>query len=133
MKIIRVSNSLVSYGFNITALFLLRNFHLSFDYVIANLTGFSLSVLWSFFWNNRYVFALKQGEKRSKKKTLLKTYIVYGVSGIFLNNVLSTVWIHGLGLSRYMAPLLNLPITVPVNFIMNKLWAYKTKGKDKSK
>ena len=30
------------------------------------------------------------------------------------------VWI-----SKYLAPLINLVVSIPVNFLMNKLWAFK--------
>ena len=47
-------------------------------------------------------------------------------TGIILANVLSFVWINILGISKYIAPLINLIVSVPVNFFMNKLWAYKS-------
>ncbi|MDY4170537.1 MAG: GtrA family protein [[Ruminococcus] gnavus] len=44
---------------------------------------------------------------------------------MLLNNVLSTFWIYTLGMSKYLAPLINLVISVPINFLLNKFWAYK--------
>ena len=122
-----VTNTLVSYLINIMMLMTLRNFNLSFDYMIANVTAFLLSVLWSYYWNSKKVFTLSKGEKRSKGKTLLKTYVSYAFTGIVLNNVLSTIWIQVLGISKYLSPILNLPFSMPVNFLMNKLWAYSKK------
>ena len=122
-----VSNSAVSYTINITMLFLLRNAMLDFDYVIANLTAFTLSVLWSYHWNSRYVFHPDHTEKGWRLKILVKTYISYAVTGIVLNNVLATLWIRVLGISKYLSPLLNLPFSIPTNFFMHKLWAYKEK------
>ena len=65
------------------------------------------------------------GEKRSPWKALLKTYISYGFTGIILSNILSYVWIRVFGISKYLAPLINLVVSIPVNFLMNKLWAFK--------
>ena len=104
---------------------MLSPFHFSWDYFAANIIAFILSVAWSFFWNNKYVFAAKEGEKRNIPAALFKTYVSYGVTGLLLANVLSYVWVDVIGISKFIAPLLNLVISVPVNFILNKLWAFK--------
>jgi putative flippase GtrA len=124
--IVGVSNNVIFYIVNISVLWLLKNKEFVWDYVAANIAGFLVSVLWSFYWNNKYVFKADGTETRSAWKTLLKTYMAYGFTGIILNNVLSYLWIEMLGLSKYIAPLINLFITVPVNFILNKLWAFRT-------
>lgn len=125
--IVGVSNTMISYGLNVFVLFLCGRLHMfeRVDYILGNTVAFLLSVLWSFYWNSKYVFDLKEGEKRSPWKALLKTYVSYGFTGIILSNVLSAVWIHGFGISKYIAPLINLVISIPVNFLMNKLWAFK--------
>lgn len=124
-----VSNSALSYAINITMLFLLRKTMFDYDYVIANLTAFTLSVLWSYHWNSRYVFHPDKNEKGWRIKTLAKTYVSYAVTGIVMNNLLATLWIRVLGISKYLSPLLNLPFSVPTNFLMHKLWAYNEKLK----
>ena len=125
--IVGVTNTGVGYGINVLVLKILQPYHLSWDYVAANIVSFLLSVLWSFYWNNKFVFTEEEGQKRNKLKALLKTYVSYGFTGIILTNVLSYLWIDVLGISKYLAPLINLIITIPLNFIMNKLWAFKTK------
>lgn len=125
--LVGVSNAAVSYLLNITTLLILRPFGWKYDYVVGNTVAFLLSVLWSYHWNSSYVFRLGRDGKKNKAKTLAKTYLSYAFSGIVLNNLLGTLWIQVLGLSKFISPLLNLPITVPVNFLLNKLWAYKEK------
>lgn len=124
--IVGLSNTIIAYVLNILTLLILRPFVLNWDYVIANIVAFVLSVLWSFYWNNKYVFTVKEGEKRSTLHTLLKTYASYGFTGIVLNNALSYVWINLLFISKYIAPLINLIVSVPVNFVMNKMWAFRS-------
>ncbi len=122
--LVGVSNTVVSYLLNIATLFLMQPLHTNYDYIAGNLVSFFLSVLWSYYWNRRFVF--RQTDKSaSSKGTLLRTYISYGFTGVILNNVLSTFWIHTLGMSKYIAPLLNLIISVPINFLLNKFWAFK--------
>ena len=124
--VVGVSNVIVSYVINIVVLVLLRRFEYSYDYVIGNTTAFLLSVFWSYYWNSRFVF--KEEEcRRNKWRTLLKTYMAYGFCGIILNNVLSTIWIKILHVSKYISPLINLLFTVPINYTINKYWAYKSR------
>ena len=124
--IVGVSNTVISYLINIAVLFLLQPYQLNWDYIAGNIISFILSVLWSFYWNNRMVFTLKEGKSRSIWKTLLKAYIAYGFTGIFLNNILSWLWVSVMGISKYVAPLINLIFSIPLNFIINKLWTFKS-------
>ena len=124
--LVGVTNTILSYSINVLVLKLLQPYGLSWDYVAANLIAFLLSVLWSFHWNNKYVFTEAEGEKRNKWHALLKTYISYGFTGIILTNILSYVWINLFGISKYIAPLINLVISIPLNFLINKLWAFKS-------
>ena len=123
--LVGVTNTLVSYGVNIFVLFLLEPYGLAWDYVAGNVVAFLLSVLWSFFWNNRLVFAVEEGRKRNILPALLKTYVAYGFTRILLNNALSYVWIEILGISKLVAPLINLIVSIPVNYLINKNWAFK--------
>ena len=124
--LVGVTNTAVSYVVNILVLKLLQPYQLPWDYVAGNVVAFALSVLWSFYWNNKYVFRKGEGRKRSLGKALLKTYVAYGLTGIVLANALSYVWINVFGLSKYVAPLINLVISIPLNFIINKFWAFRT-------
>lgn len=124
--IVGVSNTLISYGLNVLVLLVLRPVQVTWDFVLANIVSFLLSVLWSFYWNNRFVFTVKDGRSRKLGQALIKSYISYGFTGIFLNNFLSWLWINIFGISKFIAPLINLLISVPVNFIMNKFWTFKS-------
>ena len=127
--IVGVSNTLLSYFINIGVLLVLAPQHVSWDYFAGNIISFILSVLWSFYWNNKYVFKQKDGQKRNLWMALLKTYVSYSVTGLVMTNILSFVWVDLLGISKFVAPMINLIISVPVNFILNKFWAFKTETK----
>ena len=127
--IIGVSNTVISYVLNAATLLILKPYEVSWDYIAGNIISFVLSVLWSFYWNNKYVFTAGEDEQRSTIKALMKTYVSYGFTGIVLNNILSYLWIEKLGISKYIAPLFNLLLSVPLNFIINKFWAFRTKKK----
>ncbi len=125
-----LSNTLLSYALYMITIWALKPLNFTYDYVVGNLVGFFLSVLWSFFWNNKLVFTVEEGRKRNWVLALLKTYMSYAFTGILLTNVLSFLWVDIIGLPKEVAPLINLVITVPLNFIINKFWAFRT-GKKK--
>lgn len=125
--IVGVSNTLISYELYVISLMLFRKFEIfpGIDYIVAQVIQFLLSVLWSFYWNNKYVFELKSGEKRSIWKALLKTYVSYSFTGLFLSSILLVLWVQVCGISELVAPIINLLISVPLNFLINKFWAFK--------
>lgn len=90
-------------------------------YIIANTMGFMVSVLNAYYWNNRYVF--KKQTSRSAIDVLIKVYIVYGMSFI-LNTGLLFIMVNFLDISKYVAPVINLFIITPINFWLNKHWAF---------
>lgn len=123
-----VTNTIISYAVYFVVLLSLKDIEVSWDYIVGNIISFVLSVLWSFYWNNRFVFKAKDGTSRNIWITLMKTYVAYGFTGIILSNVLSFLWIDKLCVSKYIAPILNLVISVPFNFIVNKKWTFKERN-----
>lgn len=126
--IVGVSNTVISYVLYVGSLVFFNSVGGigRYNYLIAQVVAFVLSVLWSFYWNNKMVFVLEEGEKRSIWKSLIKTYISYSFTGLFLNSILLILWVDILRISEFIAPIINLLISVPLNFIINKLWAFKT-------
>ena len=120
--LVGVSNTIISYLLYVVTLLLVK-----FDYIIANIVSWLLSVLWSFYWNNKFVFKKEEGEKRNIWAALFKTYVSYGFTGLILNNILSVLWVSVLHISKMLAPIINLVISIPINFFMNKLWAFGKK------
>lgn len=129
--LVGVSNTVISYVLYAVSLLLFQKFRIfiGFDYYIAQIISFMLSVLWSFYWNNKLVFVVEEGEKRSIWRALMKTYVSYSFTGLFLNSLLLTLWVQVFHISEYIAPIINLLVSVPINFLINKLWAFKTEQK----
>lgn len=141
--IVGVSNTLISEGLYCVLVFF------KVPYLIAYFIGFFLSVLNAYYWSNKYVFKADPGqEKRVWWKVLLKTYAAY-LWGFIVGSLLLMVWVDLVRISQYMGGLaeffaehgfpqvdaeflgqvlaagINLLITVPMNFLVNKFWAYK--------
>ncbi len=127
--IVGLSNTIISYVIYIVALLIFQHnqWMPAWDYLVAQIVAFILSVLWSFYWNNKYVFSKQEDTQRNLLQALLKTYISYAFTGLFLNSVLSLLWVEILHISKLIAPIINLLVSVPLNFIMNKFWAFREK------
>lgn len=89
-------------------------------YVIASILSFIISVLNAYYWNYKYVF----NTKSDILKSLIKTYTSYGFSCV-LSTTLLIILVEYYNISELLAPILVLVITVPLNFILNKFWAFK--------
>lgn len=110
-----VSNTAISLG--IYYIFVAINPKL---YLVGNIVGFVVSVLNSYFWNSRFVFK----KTDQKAKTLIKTFAAYG-SNLLIGSALLYLFVDALGISEFIAPLLGLLITIPLNYFLNKNWAMK--------
>lgn len=125
--IVGFSNTILSYIVYFIALFVLRKcgWFSSIDYLVAQIMMFIVGVMWSFFWNRRYVFQIQAGGKGSILKSLVKTYIMYSFTGLFLSGILLIMWVQVFHISEFIAPVINLAVTVPLNFVLAKVWAFK--------
>lgn len=116
-------NTVLSYAITNGAYYLL---HLHEQ--ISNIIAFVITVFISFMLNGRFVFT-ENKEERNFWKSLLKVYASYSITGVFLTAILLYIEEELLGIPHYIATLMNLVVTIPLNFILNKFWAYKEKGK----
>ncbi len=114
--IVGLSNTVL--GLAIYYLFLYINKDL---YIVGHIVGWFVSVFNAFYWNNKYVFKLEQ---RNIWKTLLKTYISYGSSFLLATGLL-VAQVEWFKISSEIAPIINLIITIPLNFLINKFWTFK--------
>ena len=90
------------------------------NYLLSSLVAWTGSVLHAFYWNRRYVFSFHG----VWWKMLLKTYVVYSVSFV-VGLLLIFLLVEVVGISKMWAPWMTLVITVPINFVLNKFWAFK--------
>lgn len=127
-----LSNTIISYLVYIICLRFFEIYHLfiGYDYFISSLSAFLISTFWSFCWNDRFTFKKGVGEKRSVWKALLKTYMSYSFTEVFVSNALLYLEIDRLGISKDIAPLINLSVTVPLNYLLNKYWAFRERHKE---
>lgn len=124
--VVGLSNTLLSYVIYLLAWKGLGTlgFQSTTRYLLAQVLAFILGVLWSFYWNNKVVFTGSTSARR-RWVVLMKTFLSYSFTGLFLNSFLLMLWVQVFQISELVAPLLNLVISVPLNFLLNKYWAFK--------
>lgn len=96
-------------------------------YLLGSIVGTVVSIANAFFWNDRFVFAGNRQDWRSRLKRLGKTYVSYGGTSL-LSNVLLWAEVTFFYVSKAYAPIINLIVTIPLNFIINKLWTFRCEG-----
>ncbi len=89
-------------------------------YLAGNIVGYIVSVAYSYFMNKSYVFQKQEGGA----KPLLRFLAVYGTTFV-LGNLLLWVQVDLLGISEMLAPIIGLAVTVPINYLLSKFWAFK--------
>lgn len=93
-------------------------------YLVGNIAGWVVSVANAFFWNNKYVFADKSDGVKKLILKIGKTYLSYG--GTFLlSTILLYLEVESWRWSAVLSPILNLLVTIPLNFILNKFWTFR--------
>ena len=146
--LVGVCNTIVSYVIYSLCYYM---FHMNVH--ASNAMRFLISIFVAYLLQNRFVFNdSEDGDGRIWWKVLIKTYVSYGFSGLILTEILMFLWFniihidqcfHGVvGIFfRYgwdisaknfavsIAPIINMFFTVPINFCINKFWAYRTSKK----
>lgn len=120
--IVGFSNTLISLAVYYILVFF------GWKYLLANTMGFLISVCNAFFWNYRYVF--KDKTETSIPKSFSKVFITYGISYL-VSTFLIWLMVDIMHISEWLAPLIRLVVTVPLNFVLNKLWAFRKREKKK--
>ncbi len=123
-SVIGASNAVVAYVLYVVFLMLFEFFGIlgGVDYLVSQYLSFFLSVIWSYYWNNRYVF---DNGGRAWYIKLAKMMMVYSVTGIFLSTALLYLMVDVWGWSKLVAPIINIMIGLPINFLLNKYWAFR--------
>ena len=117
------SNAVVAYIFYVVFLLTFEFFGIleGIDYLVAQYLSFFLSVVWAYFWNNRYVF---DGSDKKWYSKFLKMLLVYSLTGIVLSTALLYLMVDIWGWSKLIAPIINIMIGLPINYLLNKFWTF---------
>ena len=121
--LVGVSNTLVSWICYYIILWMDDNL-----YMLGSLVGTIVSIANAFIWNDRFVFKGQENDWKNRLKRLGKTYVSYGGTSL-LSMLLLWIEVQLFGVSKVIAPVVNLLITIPLNFLINKFWTFR-KGEE---
>lgn len=91
---------------------------------VSNLISFLITVFVSYLLNSRFVFRPEDGQQ-PWYRALAKVYASYALTELVLMGIFLFVQERLLGIPHFIATFLNLCVTVPLNFLLNKFWAYR--------
>ncbi len=92
-------------------------------YLVGSIVGGIAGIASGFFWNNRYVFKNQDTGWKATIRKLGRTYLSYGATTLL---GIALLFLEGdiLGWPKEFLPFVNLLITVPLNFLINKFWTF---------
>lgn len=117
-SIVGLSNTFVSLAIYYIFLWVNKDF-----YLIGNIVGWIISVINAFYWNNKYVFENSLNGFLQTIRKIGKTYLSYGAT-LVLSTILLYFEVDLWRWSSVISPLINLLITIPLNFLLNKFWTF---------
>lgn len=115
-SMVGVINLVLSYA--IYAILIYASFH----YQIANQASYWLSVFNGYLLNKYWVFN-KQSVKKSPAQTV-RYFIVY-IFNFCLGILLMYLYVDVLKINKYIIPFISMPITIPLNYCLNRFWVFK--------
>ena len=99
-------------------------------YIVGGAVGFIASVINAYYLNSRFVFNERSEVPKDRETSkIIKTFVVYG-STFLLSMGLLYIMVEKIGIDEKLAPILNLFVTVPLNFVLIKFWALRNEANE---
>ena len=102
------------------AVFALLSGALDFHHIAAALVAFAAAVINNFAWNRHWTFDAGDGHAGFQAAR----FFTVSVIGLGINLALLELFVTGAGLPELPAQALAVALTMPVNFVGNKLWTF---------
>ena len=118
--IVGLSNTAISYFVYVILV------KMGFYYLLASIMGYIISIINAFYWNNKHVFV---NNSASLIQSFFKMALAYAFTGLVVSNLLLLLWVEYFNINDLLAPIINLFITTPLNFVINKIWAFRDSRK----
>ncbi|MCK5129029.1 MAG: GtrA family protein [Clostridiales bacterium] len=114
--IVGASNTLITLG----VYTLLLQFNV--PYIIASPIGYICGVFNGYLWSSKVVFKQKKTMDNATK------FIIVNLFVLGVNTLLMWIWVDNLEIHEIWAQGLTICFTMPLNFILNKIWTYRSKS-----
>lgn len=93
-------------------------------YLIGNIMGWIVSVVNAYVWNQRFTFKGESLTRSEALRKLGKSYLSYGAT-FCLSTFLLWLEVDIMGWSALLCPVINILITTPFNFVLNKFYTFR--------
>lgn len=98
---------------------------LDFHYLVGSVVSFLITVVLAYVLNNIFAFRGEDGTIIWSFRAFVKVFLSYSFTGLIIANIGLWFWNDILHINQNLSPVLNLFVTIPINFLMNKYWAYR--------
>ena len=102
----------------------LVSFSFRYDYQIANVFAFVISVLNAYVLNRVWVF--RKEAQKAAQGAVFRFFASYGFTFLF-SIFLAWAWVELFSISKDYVPFLNVLITTPINFFLSKYFSFRKK------
>ncbi len=102
------------------AVFALLTAAFDIHHIPAAIGAFSVAVINNFWWNRHWTFAAAEGHAGFQAAR----FFAVSILGLGFNLALLELFVTGLELPELPAQALAVALTMPVNFVGNKLWTF---------
>lgn len=89
------------------------------NYILANVIGYVLGVLNSFYWNKKWVFQVKTSDKGMFFK-----FVVVNIITLSINTLTLYIIVNYTGLNNYVAQIFATGFGLVTNFYLNNKWTF---------
>lgn len=90
----------------------------------GTLAGFIACCVNSYWFNSHYTFHVQSTTAAQHALAFIKVVISYSFAVLLLGWGLNFLW-EAIGLSPFIGALINAAVGTPINFLLNKFWAFK--------
>jgi putative flippase GtrA len=111
--LVGVFNTLITIGSYILLL------QIGINYIFANVLGYVLGVLNSFYWNKRWVFKVE-----SSDKAIFFKFVVVNIISLSINTLILYIIVNFTSSNYYIAQILATGFGLVTNFYLNNKWTF---------
>ena len=94
--------------------------YLGVYYILANIIGYSLGIINSFYWNKNWVFQVN-----SKQRNIFMKFVLVNLITLVINTLILYLLNHYLHIHPYLAQIIATGVGLVFNFFLNKKWTFE--------
>ncbi len=94
--------------------------YLGMNYIIANVIGYGIGVINSYYWNKNWVFQVS-----SNQRSIFVKFVVVNLITLVINTLALYILANYLDIHPYLAQIFATGFGLLINFFLNKKWTFE--------